>query len=32
MATVDVLMAVDVEGALASNNLTDTIYLVDTNK
>jgi hypothetical protein len=36
MATVDVLMVVDVEGALAGNNgqgdLQDNIYLVDTNK
>jgi hypothetical protein len=32
MATVDVLMVVDVEGALSSQNLTNNIYLVDTNK
>lgn len=32
MATVNVLMMVDVEGALASNNLSANIYLVDTNK
>lgn len=31
MSTVDVLMMVDVEGALASGNLSENIYLVDTN-
>jgi len=31
MNTVDVLIIVDVEGALATN-LTDNVYLVDTNK
>lgn len=32
MATVNVLMMVDVEAALASSNLGANIYLVDTNK
>lgn len=32
MKTVNVLMIVDVEGALSSGNLTENIYLVDTNK
>ena len=32
MATVNVLMMVDVEGALSSGNLQNNIYLVDTNK
>ena len=32
MATVNVLMMVDVEAALTSNNLSANIYLVDTNK
>ena len=32
MATVNVLMMVDVEGALSSGNLNANIYLVDTNK
>jgi hypothetical protein len=32
MATVNVLMMVDVEGALATGNLSSNIYLVDTNK
>ncbi len=32
MAKVDVLMMVDVEGALSSGNLSSNIYLVDTNK
>jgi hypothetical protein len=32
MATVDVLIAVDVEGALASGDLQNNVYLVDTNK
>jgi len=32
MATVNVLMMVDVEGALASGNLNSNIYLVDSNK
>lgn len=32
MATVNVLMMVDVEGALTSGNLSSNIYLVDTNK
>ncbi len=32
MATVNVLMAVDVEGALSSNNLGANVYMVDTNK
>lgn len=31
MSTVDVLIMVDVEGALASGNLSDNTYLVDTN-
>lgn len=32
MATVNVLIVVDVEGALASGNLSSNVYLVDTNK
>lgn len=32
MATVDVLIAVDVEGALSSGNLGANTYMVDTNK
>ncbi len=32
MATVNVLTAVDVEGALTSNNLGANVYMVDTNK
>lgn len=32
MKQINVLMIVDVEGALASNDLTSNIYLVDTNK
>jgi len=32
MATVNVLIAVDVEGALASNDLQNNIYMVDSNK
>jgi hypothetical protein len=32
MKEINVLMVVDVEGALASNNLTANIYLIDTNK
>lgn len=32
MATVDVLVVVDVDGALASNNLGNNLYMVDTNK
>lgn len=32
MATVSVLMVVDVEGALSSGDLQNNIYLVDTNK
>lgn len=32
MATVNVLCAVDVEGALSSNNLGANVYMVDTNK
>ncbi|WP_035236751.1 alpha-pore-forming tripartite toxin MakABE regulator [Desulfobacter vibrioformis] len=32
MATVNVLCAVDVEGALTSNNLGANVYMVDTNK
>ncbi|WP_299770206.1 hypothetical protein [uncultured Tateyamaria sp.] len=31
MSTVDVLMMVDIEGALASGNLSQNIYLADTN-
>ena len=32
MSTVDVLMIVDVDGALSSGDLENNIYLVDTNK
>ena len=32
MATVSILMVVDVEGALSSGNLGNNIYLIDTNK
>jgi len=32
MATVNILMMVDAEGALSSGNLSANIYLVDTNK
>jgi hypothetical protein len=32
MATVDVLVVVDVEGALASDDLGNNLYMVDTNK
>lgn len=32
MQTIDVLIIVDVEGALASGNLTENVYLVDSNK
>ncbi len=32
MNNINVLMVVDVEGALASGNLTANIYLIDTNK
>lgn len=32
MATVNVLVAVDVEGALSSGNLGANVYMVDTNK
>jgi hypothetical protein len=32
MQTVDVLIVVDVEGALASANLMDNVYLIDSNK
>jgi hypothetical protein len=32
MNTVCVLIVVDVEGALASGNLTENVYLIDTNK
>ncbi|HLT94098.1 MAG TPA: hypothetical protein VKZ56_06025 [Membranihabitans sp.] len=32
MKQVDVLMVVDTEGALASNDLTSNIYLIDNNK
>jgi hypothetical protein len=32
MNTIDVLIVVDVEGALASNDLQDNVYLIDTNK
>lgn len=32
MKQIDVLMVVDTEGALASNDLTANIYLIDTNK
>jgi hypothetical protein len=32
MATVNVLIAVDVEGALTSNNLGENVFMVDTNK
>jgi len=32
MKNINVLMVVDVEGALASGNLTANIYLIDTNK
>lgn len=32
MKTINVLMVVDVESALASKNLTENIYLIDTNK
>src|SRR5690606_11873049 len=32
MKQIDVLMVVDTEGALASNDLTSNIYLIDTNK
>lgn len=32
MSKVSVLLVVDVEGALSSNNLQDNIYLIDSNK
>lgn len=32
MSNVDVLIVVDVEGALASQNLQNNVYLIDTNK
>lgn len=32
MNQIDILMVVDTQGALASNDLTSNIYLVDTNK
>ncbi|MBV9926743.1 MAG: hypothetical protein JOZ96_17120 [Acidobacteria bacterium] len=32
MATVDVLIAVDVEGAMSSQSLQNNVYLMDTNK
>ncbi|MGN6255609.1 MAG: alpha-pore-forming tripartite toxin MakABE regulator [Solirubrobacterales bacterium] len=32
LSIIDVLIIVDVEGALASGNLTQNVYLVDTNK
>ncbi|MFJ2363538.1 hypothetical protein ACIPIN_07470 [Pseudomonas sp. NPDC087697] len=32
MNSVDVLIVVDVEGALASGNLQDNVYLIDSNK
>lgn len=32
MKKIEVLIIVDASGALASNNLTDNVYLVDTNK
>lgn len=32
LKSIDVLIVVDVAGALASNNLSNNVYLVDTNK
>ncbi len=32
MSTVNVLIVVDVEGALASNNLSNNLYMIDTEK
>ncbi|SNR31465.1 alpha-pore-forming tripartite toxin MakABE regulator [Lutibacter flavus] len=32
MKQIDILMVVDTQGALASNDLTSNIYLIDTNK
>ena len=32
MKTIDVLIVVDTEGALASGNLGENVYLIDTNK